>query len=149
MTKIILIFGLLLLLIAGYVFYQFSFNQHATKQVTIANHTFTAEVATTPKEQQIGLTKYASLSAEKAMLFTFPKTDRHVFWMRNMKFPIDMLFLRDNAVVGVAANAQPAKATDKNITTYGGNITSDAVIEISAGLAEKYGIKEGTKVTVK
>ena len=149
MTKIILIFGLLLLLIAGYVFYQFSFNQHATKQVTIAKHTFTAEVVTKTKEQQIGLTKYASLSAEKAMLFTFPKADTHPFWMRNMKFPIDILFLKENAVVGVVANAQPAKATDNHIPTYGNNLTSDAVLEISAGLVKKYGIKEGDKVTVK
>lgn len=149
MTKIIIIFGLLLLIVSGYVFYQFSFNQHPTKQVTIANCTFSAEVVTKTKEQQIGLTKYASLSAKKAMLFTFSKADTHPFWMRNMKFPIDILFLKENVVVGVVANAQPAKATDKNIPTYGDNIASDAVIEIGAGLVKKYGIKEGTKVTIK
>ena len=150
MTKIIIIFGLVLVLFAGFVFYQFANPlQPQTKKITINGHTFTAEVAQTAKAQQIGLTKYDSLPVEKGMLFPFAKAGEYAFWMRDMKFPIDLLFIKENTIVAVIENAPPAKASDTNIPTYGEDITSDAVLEITAGLSKKYEIKQGDKIVIK
>lgn len=149
MTKIIIIFGIVLVLFAGFVFYQFANPASPeTKKVTVNNQTFTVEVVKTTKDQQVGLTKFDSLPQDKGMFFQFTDTANHVFWMRGMQFPIDIIFLADNTVVGIVENAPPAESSNNDIPTYGGNITSNAALEINAGLSKKYEIKKGDKITL-
>lgn len=149
MTKIIIIFGIVLVLFAGFVFYQFANPaSNETKKLTVNNQTFTVEIVKTTKDQQVGLTKYDSLPETNGMLFQFTDTTNHLFWMRGMRFPIDIVFIQDNKVVGVIENAPPAEASTNNVPTYGGDLTSNAALEINAGLAKKYEINKGDTITL-
>jgi uncharacterized protein len=149
-NKVIIIFGIFLAIFAAFVVYQFN-GQGQMKpnaSVTVNKQTFAVEKITDAKAQEIGLTKYNSIKPEQGMLFIFDKSGSHPFWMRGMKFPIDMIFINDKTVVATYENLPAAKITDPNIPTYGGDGLSDKVLEINAGLVTKYNIKKGDTITI-
>ena len=109
----------------------------------INNKTFTAEVATSSADQQIGLSDRKSLGKDDGMLFVFDKPDYHIFWMHAMKFPLDMVFVLGNKVMAIFQDLPPAK---DQAPTYGSDVLSDKVLELNAGIVKKYNIKVGDTV---
>jgi|SRR5579885_579035 len=153
LNRIIILFVIIVIIFAGVILYQFSvknFGQKLpTKTVTIATHSFTAEVATSSADQQIGLSGRASLPQDHAMLFVFSKPDYYRFWMKGMKFPLDLVFIRSSKIVSIVKNAPVPKANAGNPPIYQPAVLSDTVLEINAGLSNKYGFKNGDSVTIK
>jgi uncharacterized membrane protein (UPF0127 family) len=69
--------------------------------------------------------------------------------MKDMLFPIDIIWIKDFKIVDIASNVLPEGA--KNILelkVYYPKDKADKVLEINAGLAEKYGFKIGDEVLV-
>lgn len=156
LNKLFIIFGVIFVIFAAVVFFQFRGNNANVKSqstanntVEINNHTFKVEAATTPEKQQQGLSGRTSLPQDQGMLFVFEKSDYQNFWMKNMKFPIDIIFINDDLVISVVANAQPPKTDTENPQIIKSSGVANRVLEINAGLAEKYDIKEGDKVEIK
>lgn len=114
-------------------------------KVTINKTTFDVEIVKTDKDKEIGLTKYPSIAQNQGMLFLFDTPGFYVFWMKNMKFPIDLIFIHDTTVVSLVENATPPEK-DANITTYSPDSSSDKVLEINAGLIKKYNIHKGDQI---
>jgi uncharacterized membrane protein (UPF0127 family) len=103
------------------------------------------ELALTPSSRTRGLSYRESLVPDRGMLFVFgaPATQR--FWMHGMKFPLDMVFINGDRVVDVSANVP---APDKGLpATVTSKAKADKVLEINAGKAEEWGIREGTVVS--
>lgn len=152
MNKIIVIFGLILIFIASVAIYQFSKNQLSqlkpNGKVTFGKQTFNVETVKDSKAQQVGLTKYNSIKTDQGMLFVFDKPDTYSFWMKNMKFPIDIIFIKDNSVVSFVENAKPVGADAANPPIYTPTDPADKVVEIQAGLVKKYAIKKGDTVKI-
>src|SRR5487761_657283 len=97
LNKIIIGFIIILLLFSGYILYQINQTPLPKSKVTIDNHTFMVEVATTSAQQQQGLSGRASLPQNQGMLFIFKTPDRYPFWMKGMKFSLDMIFINNNS----------------------------------------------------
>lgn len=116
--------------------------------ITINSATFKLLIAQTYSEQAKGLSGLSSLPADQSMLFIFDNPGNHGFWMRGMKFPLDIIFLLDNKVVAVHENLHPAAVNDPNPPQWGSEVLADKVLEINAGLAEKYDIKVGDTADV-
>lgn len=154
MKKVFLLFGFLLLVIGGVVFMQNYINGgnisffKKTPTVTINGQSFKATTATTEPEREIGLSNTASLPQDQGMIFIFEKPDFYSFWMKNMKFPIDIIYINNDTIVTIASNAQPPKENNENLIIYTPTAQADKVLEISAGLSEKYKFKNGDKVTI-
>lgn len=151
MKKILFAFAILLILALGIVFVQ---NYIKTKSfsllkksatATIGNHTFTLSIARSQKEKEVGLSETKLLSENQGMIFIFDKPDYYSFWMKNMKFPIDIIYINNDAIVTIIKNAQIIKPQD-NPTVYFSTQPADKVLEIQAGLSEKYKFKEGDRV---
>lgn len=103
------------------------------------------EVADTDTERERGLSYKKSMNEDEGMLFIFDKTGKYGFWMKDMNFSLDILWLdEDGHVVYDADNVPPE--------TYPGILMNDApakyVLELNAGEAEKYGIYLGTKLEI-
>lgn len=111
------------------------------------NKTFDLEIAKTTQELQKGLSNRKSLPENKAMLFIFPKPDYYAFWMKDMQFPLDIIFLNGNKIVMVYKNVPPPSSADQALPIYKPEAPSDKVLEINAGLADKYNIQKGATVT--
>lgn len=154
--KIILALLLLLLTIAIGVarsqdvaknVFNFPFMQNPT--ATINKHAFSLIVVKEAKDVEIGLSNKTSLPQDQAMLFVFKKEDIYPFWMRDMKFPLDIIFIKDDKIVTISQNAQPPTSPSDNVPVYKPMSPVNKVLEINAGLSKKYDIKEGNVVQFK
>lgn len=117
-------------------------------QVSINDQTFKVSIAETDSEKQTGLSNTQVLAANEGMLFLFDKPDFYSFWMNKMKFPIDIIFIKGNKVISVVSNAPAPTSSSTDLQIYKPTAESDKVLEINAGLANKYNIKEGSTVDV-
>ncbi len=122
-------------------------NPHlATTTVTINGQTFSAEIAQTVAEQTQGLSDRASLGPNQAMLFPISPPGQPSFWMKGMRFPLDIIWISDGRVIGVSRNLPPpAKGTPINhLPMYPAPGLIDSVLEVNAGAAQT--IKSGDSV---
>lgn len=143
MKKIFLVFILILFIgFLGYVFFNFP----KTSTATIRNHTFFIDIARTQSEQEVGLAKYQTLPQNKGMYFPFDHADYYTFWMKNMHFPIDIIFINNGKIVTIYSNVQAEKNYQEFL--YKPTSPSNAILEISAGLSKKYGFKIGDPVII-
>lgn len=149
MNTIIIIFIIILVAFGGVIFYQFSKQAKPKSQITIAKQTFSVEVATSSAEQQKGLSGKDKLPQDQGVLFVFQKADHYPFWMKEMKFPIDIIFIKDNKIVSITHNAPIVKKDDNNPPIYQSEVPFTHALEINSGLAKKYAFKKNDVVTIK
>ena len=102
------------------------------------------EVARTPKQQQIGLMQRPALPPLRGMWFPFDRPRPLSFWMFNTLAPLDMLFLRDNRVMAIAADVPVCPKLP--CPSYGPRQLADGGVELAAGEAERLGIEAGDPV---
>lgn len=108
--------------------------------VKIGNHTFSLYLATTSRDQEVGLARFSKIESNQGMLFLFDKPDYYSFWMKNMKFPIDIIFISQNRIVDIFQNV-PTPKNNNNLPTYTTGEKADKVLEINAGLSNAYKIR--------
>jgi uncharacterized membrane protein (UPF0127 family) len=92
----------------------------------------------------LGLSGRASLAEGKGMLFVFEKPDTYGFWMKDMNFPIDMIFIgEDKKVVTVVAHASPESYKKNPPEVFYPAKPVLFVLEVPAGFAKEHGVEEG------
>ena len=80
------------------------------------------------------------------MLFLFDEARRPSFWMKNMMFSLDLLYLNETGtVVHVEADVPPCAADP--CPTYPSSEPAIAVLEVKAGMAATHGIEKGTVIS--
>ena len=111
-------------------------------QALIAGREFSLEVADTPELRTRGLSGHAELADQQGMLFLFDTPGNYAFWMRGMQFPIDIIWLRGDEIVSIAANAAPPAVgtPDTELERFTPDAPADRVIELRAGLARELGL---------
>lgn len=104
---------------------------------------FDVEIAKTDAEQKKGLMNRDTLAPKTGMLFVFDPPSQPVFWMKDTKIRLDMIYIDENGIVtGINENATPFSETP----IFPPDAKSKAVLEINGGSAEKLGIAVGDKV---
>jgi uncharacterized protein len=118
-----------------------------TSQVTLKDKTFNIEVVSSSLDRSKGLMFRTSLEEDKGMLFIFPSSSRHSFWMKNTYIPLDIIWINEALeIVHINKDTQPCKDTCNSITP---DNAAKYVLEINSGLVEKYNFKLGDKVEIK
>ena len=103
------------------------------------------EVANTKASRELGLSGRHSMHDNEGMLFVFDTPGRYGFWMKDMEFPLDIVWINENGiVVEVERNIPPESYKEKK--TFINQSDASYVLEINAGLAEKFGLYIGSKV---
>jgi len=120
-----------------------------TKSLLIGGVKVAVEVVNTPEEMARGLSGRENLEQGTGMLFVYKKPQHATFWMPNMNFPIDIIFIRDNTVVSLYENIpnHPKDTPLEDLPRYPSNEPVDMVLEVPAGWASKNYIVTGTKIT--
>ncbi len=109
------------------------------------------EVAQTEEERRVGLSNRDSLNEDSGMLFAFDKNDvRPSFWMKDMKFPIDIIWINDGKITQITSNAPTVVegTPDNKISLFLPHDTVDYVLEVNAGLSKKWGTKIGDSIKI-
>jgi uncharacterized protein len=99
------------------------------------------EVVSTEKERAKGLGGRNSICDSCGMLFEFASAENHSFWMKDMRFSLDIIWVLNNKIVYIAKNLPP---------DYQGVITptvpANRVLELNGGTCDKNNIKEGDAI---
>lgn len=114
--------------------------------LSLAGESFTVELATTPASRQRGLMHRQALPADRGMLFIFPDEAPRTFWMKQVRFAIDILYLdTDWRIVHVIAGAPPCM--DTPCETYPSQRPARYVLELPAGTSARLGMQPGQQLS--
>ena len=103
------------------------------------------EVMVSDEDRQMGLMFRPSLPLDHGMLFIFAQPDFHGIWMKNCKFPIDIVWLdAERKVVHVAPKVPPCEA--EPCPVYQPLQRASYVVELNAGQAGKEKAVVGSKL---
>lgn len=113
--------------------------------VNLGNAKISAEIARSSQKREQGLSGRKKLKDNESMLFIFEREGNYGFWMKEMLFNIDMIFIKDDIIVDMAEN-MPYPINENNIAGVSPKEKANLVLEINSGLVKKYNIKIGDKV---
>jgi len=100
------------------------------------------EIADTDYDVQTGLMYRNSMLDDRGMLFVFPTMQQRYFYMRNTKFPIDLIFIDNNKfIVSFQENAKPFDES-----SLPSEVPAQYVLEVNAGLSEKWLLEIGDRI---
>lgn len=116
--------------------------------VTIGGFSWPVELAVTDEEQVLGLSGRAELAAGSGMLFVWAGESRRSFWMPDMNFPLDIVWIDgDCAVVAITREAPPQRPGQSRAELPRYVVDGvQYVLEINAGEAALRGVKVGDGV---
>lgn len=125
------------------ILFYFPNGSKTINSVQIAGQNIKVILALTEDEQIKGLSVKDKLNENEGMLFVFDQIGKHNFWMKDMNFPIDIIWLgEDMKVVYVKENVHP----ETYPKTFGPEISSKYVLELVAGFSNKNNLKIGDSV---
>lgn len=113
--------------------------------VEVAGNKLNVNLAANDEERKIGLSETESLADDWGMLFIYQKPEIPSFWMKDMNFPIDIIWIYNGKVVDIERNLSP----DNGEATYSPVLKIDAVLEAPAGWIEEKNVIKGDKVEYK
>lgn len=119
------------------------------KTLKVGSREFEVEIADTPAARSRGLSGRDQIAENEGMLFVFENEDvQPAFWMKDMKFAIDIIWIDEGQVIQITPNAKPPKpgTPDEDIELILPESPVDLVLETKAG--EASGIKLGDRVEV-
>jgi uncharacterized protein len=105
-----------------------------------------ADISASNEQRTKGLSVKDALAENEAMLFVFDNEGEHTFWMKDMKFAIDIIWINSNkTVVHIEHNLQPC-GYSLFCPTYKPGQDSLYVLETVGGFAEKHDVVQGTQI---
>lgn len=138
------VFRVLFLTLAFLLVVTMSSSSLLSRDVQAPNGTIHALTAISLSRQKKGLSGRDSLSADQGMLFFFSNEGEHPFWMKDMRFPLDIVWISSTTeVVGISPDISP----DTYPEAFFPPSPISYVLELNAGQAEKFGIVTGTKLS--
>ena len=122
--------------------------QSSLKKITIGSRaTVNVELAETDADRIRGLSKRKSLPIDNGMLFIFNDYASRVFWMKDLEFPLDIIWIYDGQVVGIEKSLPPAGSNPTVSYISPGPV--NMVLEVNGGWADNNDIKIGDVAVVK
>lgn len=131
-----------------------SSEQKPISHVKIGSTAVQVEVADTDAAREQGLSGHPPLPEGSGMLFVFPYDGDWGFWMKDMTFPLDIIFIGatqtpgEGSVVSIAVNASPAGYQQDPPEVFYPPTAVRYVLEVPAGFAAAHNIGQDTKVVL-
>ncbi len=138
--KTLFIVGLSILISGFFIWHNLDIAS-SQKTISIRGHVFKAEIVATDNDKQRGLGGRKSICTDCGMLFVFDSPNRYSFWMKDMRFALDLLWIMEDKVVFIEKNIPPSFPGTMNPPA-----DAEQVLELSAGAVDKFGIVVGDSV---
>ena len=114
------------------------------KTVTINGQKLKVEVASTDAARVQGLSGRQCIGQSEAMLFIFNQSGYYQFWMKDMNFPIDIIWISSaHKAIALERKAQPSSYPEKFVNQ---DAPAQYVLEMAAGRSTSLGMTQGTIV---
>ncbi|MEX1014316.1 MAG: DUF192 domain-containing protein [Candidatus Paceibacterota bacterium] len=143
--------GVMIVLIAASIPYFNKITEIERKsQIKINEQIIIAEVVSKEADIRKGLSGRESIGINEGMLFLFDEASIKTFWMKDMNFPIDIVWIRDNKVVGIEENVKPeSRVEDNELSLYVSPEEVDRVLELMAGRTRILRAGVGDEVSIR
>lgn len=137
-------------LLAGVIIYFAVPKSLTPERVTIGDTALTLLIADEPEEQTNGLSNFESdgLGAD-GMLFLFDRSAMRTFWMKEMRFNLDVLWIAEGEVVKIDLDVPAPESGQEPVRMNSGSHLVDTVIELPAGGVAKYDLELGDLVQIR
>lgn len=116
------------------------------QSATLKDINISVELAQNAKQWEKGLSGRVDLGDTDGMLFVFPHYHVPVFWMKEMNFPIDMIWIAGGKVVDITYEAK-VETSDK-LPTYSPVVPVNMILETRAGWAKENNIAIGDELFI-
>jgi uncharacterized membrane protein (UPF0127 family) len=114
--------------------------------VQIGSNQIAVTIADTDPERELGLSGHKPLKDSEGMLFIFDVPGQYAFWMKDMLFPIDILWIgSDWKVVDITPNLAPETYPE----AFAPKANAQYVLEVSSGYAQAHRVTIGQSVSVR
>jgi uncharacterized membrane protein (UPF0127 family) len=114
-------------------------NNAQNKAVLIKNNKVFVTIANTDAEKEQGLSGRDGLKENEGLLFVFDKSDTYGFWMKDMKFSIDIIWIQNEKIVFIQKAVSPSSYPTVFVPTESANM----VMELPSGFCDTHGILVG------
>ncbi len=114
------------------------------QSATLKDINISVELSQNAKQWEKGLSGRVDLGDTDGMLFVFPQYHIPVFWMKDMNFPIDMIWIAGGKVVDITSDAK-VETSDK-LPTYSPVVPVNMILETRAGWAQENNIAIGDEL---
>lgn len=136
-----------LLILAALFVVTMYFTRPVTKQATIivdSKVKITVEIADTEEKRAQGLSNREKLGENEGMLFVFDGPGFYRFWMKDMKFDLDFIWIANGRVVDITENV----SHNNQKTLYFSKVPLNMILEVNAGFAGKNGVEIGNNIKI-
>lgn len=118
--------------------------------MVVGEHQIDVILAISPWQQSLGLGYRNGLETDQGMLFVYGDPQERSFWMRGMRFCIDIIWITDGQIVGAAESVcpDPPGTADADRARYPSGVPVTHVLEMPAGWLAEHGYGPGTPVTL-
>lgn len=99
------------------------------------------EIADTHDKRERGLQNRKFMSSDYGMLFKFPYSEFHSFWMKDTYIPLDIAFVDDRGKILQIESMSPLSTK-----SVGSNYRCKYALEVSKGWFDKNGIHVGSRI---
>jgi|SRR3989338_1484778 len=114
------------------------------KIISINEKRLEIAIADNPQEQSGGLSGVAKITNKQGMLFIFPQPLLPSFWMKNMRFALDIIWIdADSKIVSISKNISPATFPK----TFSPPFPVLYVLEVNSGWSDRNNIKVGDNIS--
>lgn len=120
-------------------------NNRTYRQITVGTQNLRVEVVSTPSRLSQGLSGRTEIGSD-GMLFILPIRDVPRFWMKGMKFGLDIVWIDSERVVAITAQVPPAGDRTSPLQIYSPDVPATHVLELPFGDAKQRGIRIGDSV---
>lgn len=102
-------------------------------RIQIGGQVYHVEVADTYAKRAKGLGERDTLCGDCGMLFVFDAPGEYAFWMKDMRFPIDIIWLKDNKIVHIEKDVHP-----DSLDILNPGVSANSVLELNANESENF-----------
>ncbi|WP_336336525.1 DUF192 domain-containing protein [Haloarcula brevis] len=106
--------------------------------------TVEVRIAQTTTQRYVGLSETASLGPDEGMLFVHDSEGTHTYVMRNMSFPLDIIFIDANGTITTIHHAPTPPEGEQYSEEYPGY--GKYVLEVNQGWTNRTGVEVGDRV---
>ena len=138
--------------IVAFVFYtMFSYKPEVSKTpslptIQVGETIVPVVVADEENERIQGLSGMESLPENQGMLFIYDQPSYYTFWMKEMRFPLDFIWINEGRVVDITTDIQPPSHEDEPPNTVIPNNPATMILEVPAGFVSEHNIQIGDTV---
>jgi uncharacterized protein len=147
MTRTRVLIAIFILIVGGaltVLFLRFQSVHKPTLQIGTTR--ITVDLAESPAAREQGLSGRTALGRKEGMLFIFPEPGTYGFWMKDMLFPIDIIWIDSNwRVIGTSPNLAPETFPEGFYPPS----PAQYVLEVPSGFSTVEAVSIGSAVSLK